>query len=139
MSFATKITYATALTMLNSFLALLNSGTRGYIELRTGAPPSDADAAASGTLLATHQLQNPAFGAPSDLNPNVQVNANTIADATFVATGTVGHFRVYQAGGTVLMQGTAGTTGCDLIVGNTAAVINNLSHIVSWALTQREG
>ncbi len=45
-------------TEADAFAALLNNG---YFELRTGTQPASADDAATGTLLGTINLNNPAF------------------------------------------------------------------------------
>lgn len=85
--------------------ALIDSGGPGILVCRTGAPPTNVGDVDSGTLLATLTFSATSFGAPS----TGVATANAItSDSSADASGTVGHFRIKQAGGTTLIQGTAG-------------------------------
>lgn len=77
--------------------AKANSGT---IQIRTGAP-NDPDSAATGTLLGTLTMSATAFGNAADDGTNATSTANAITDDSSAdATGTAGHFRVLDSGGT---------------------------------------
>lgn len=75
--------------------------TGGTIKLYTGAQPASPATAASGTLLATIVLPNPAFGAPAtgvaSMGDPASVNA--------VATGTAGWARFADRDGNVCWDG----------------------------------
>lgn len=100
----------------------------GYIELRTGTKPASPQVAATGTLLATLNLSNPAFGNFS----NGQATANAIApDNNIAATGTATWFRIYNRDsvpiidGDVTIQGGGGDielTSVNLVRGGTVTV-----------------
>lgn len=103
---ATRLLAATANAMADAACALCNGGS---IEIRTGAQPATAATAASGTLLATFTLPNPAYGAAAngvatlDADPDLEVNG--------VADGTAGWFRVKTSGGTTVRDGAITATG----------------------------
>lgn len=97
----------------------------GYIQVRTGAAPTNTTDANSGTLLATLTFSDPAFGAAS----SGVATANAItSDSSVDATGTPGHFRAFDSNNVCIWQGTAGSgqeldisglVGGDLIAGGT--------------------
>lgn len=108
-------------TLQNAFLttAVLNLFNGGVIEIRTGTQPANANATATGTVLTTLTLGNPAFGSIT----NGSSSANTIATVTAAATGTAGYARVYQTGGTVvLMDLSVGTSASNLVL-TTASIL----------------
>lgn len=68
----TRIANAAAAAAVNSVVDLLDGGAgAGYIEIRTGAQPASVGTAASGTLLGTLTLSDPAFGNATSANPAV--------------------------------------------------------------------
>lgn len=94
----------------------------GTLKLYTGAQPATPNTAASGTLLATVTLVDPAFTA-------AVTGSKTLADpapVTGVADGTAGWWRIADSDGNAVIDGTAGTTGTDLIL-NTATISNGVS------------
>lgn len=107
---------------------LLNGGT---IEIRTGAPGA-IDSAPTGTVLATLSINATAFGAASAGS----ATANAIVDVTAAAAGTAGHYVAKDSGGNAERNGTAGTSGTDMILNNTAFGVGDDVSIVSWTYTQ---
>lgn len=75
----------------------------GTIKVYTGAQPATANDPATGTLLLTWTLADPAFGAPVagvatlDTTPVITTNA--------VAAGTAGWFRVADSTGVTVVDG----------------------------------
>ncbi len=119
---------------VNGVTALLDTGS--YLQIRTGAPPTNVADADSGTLLATHALASDAFGDAS----GGTAAADTIADDTDVdANGDPGHFRVKNSSDETIFQGTAGTSGADCIVSVASYTAGGTSHVVSLTLTQPIG
>ncbi len=108
--------------------ALLNGGT---IEIRTGAPAA-VDSAPTGTILATLNINATAFGAAS----SGSATANAIVDVTATGAGTAGHYVAKDSGGNVERNGTAGTSGTDMILNNTTFGIGDDVSITSWAYSQ---
>jgi hypothetical protein len=93
----------------NGIVDLVDGGAAaGYIEFRTGAPPTNPGDADSGTLLATCTMSDPAFGAAD----TGVATANSVSSDTSVdASGTPGHFRIKDSDGVVIGQGTVTITG----------------------------
>jgi hypothetical protein len=136
MTASPRVSNAAAKAALDARLTLL--GTAGYIEIRTGAPPTNVEDAATGTLLSTHVLSNPAFAASIDANPGARATANGIGSSLAVANGTAGWFRAYDSGGTGIIQGNVGTSASDLIMATTTVVIGLNIAISSWTVNQPE-
>ena len=88
--------------MLNAVEAAV--GTAPILEIRTGAPPANTAAVATGTLLCSMTL-------PSDWMSPAASGQKTLSgtwqDASADATGTAGHFRIRQ-GSLCHMHGTVG-------------------------------
>lgn len=116
---------------------LLNAGTGpGEIRLYSGSQPASAESAATGTLLATFTLNDPAGTVAAgvltlDVDPGISTTA--------VATGTAGWFRATDSAGTTVFDGSAGTSGADLILNTTAISSGGTVSITSGTLTQSAG
>ena len=81
--------------MADALDAIIDGGTgNAIIRFFTGTQPASAATAASGTLLATLTLNDPAFA--SAIIGSKAANSIT-SDTSIDATGTVGWFRVYNA------------------------------------------
>lgn len=79
----------------------------GYLEIRTGVQPASANDAASGTLLATVVMGDPAYGAPAG---GVAAAADPApVDAT--GAGDAGWFREYDSDGATVRDGNVTATG----------------------------
>lgn len=97
-------------TLRNAQLDTIEShiGSSPKLQIRTGAPPANAAAADSGTLLCEMAL-------PADWLSNAAAAAiakNGTWSGTGVAAGDAGHWRIKDnAGTTTHMQGTATATG----------------------------
>jgi hypothetical protein len=122
---------------------LLNSGK---IEIFTTAQPTDANTALGAqTLLSTMTFGSTAFISPAVASGSagskiVTATANTIAsDTSAAATGTAAWFRAYKSDGTtVVMDGSVGTSGCDLNLNTTSIVAGATVSCTSFTITQAE-
>jgi hypothetical protein len=110
-------------------------GTSPILKIRTGAAPAACATADSGTVLATCNL-------PSDWMSAASVGSKALSgtwqDTSADNTGTAGHFRIYDSGGTTChMQGTVTATsgGGDLQVDNTSFAAGQQFVISSFTLT----
>ena len=107
---------------------LLNGGT---IEIRTGAAAA-IDSAPTGTVLATLTINATAFSAASAGSASF----NAISDVTASAAGTAAHYVAKDSGGNAERNGTAGTSGTDMILNNTTFGIGDDVSITSWTYAQ---
>jgi hypothetical protein len=137
------ISMLSAIAGLNAILALLNTGGAGSIKIYTGAPPATTLTGASGTLLSSGcTLSATAFptavdGATTGL---ATATASAISNDTNAAnTGTAGYFRALNGAGTVIVQGTVGTSAADMILNTTSIVAGSTVSITSWVVTLPDG
>ena len=100
----------------SGFDAVFNDGT---LEIRSGAQPSAASDAASGTLLASITLPADAFAAASS---GAKAKSGTWSDASANAAGTAGWFRMKNGDDSCRLDGsvTASGNGGDLTLDNTS-------------------
>lgn len=138
------LTNAVILGMLNAtgMATSFDAGTACVIEIYSGAVPADADAAEAGTLLATLTCTATTFASFVDqASPPAGVATfNAITSGAAGNTGTASHFRIKtQAGGTVVAQGTVGTSAADLILNTTAITSGSTVSITAATITLPEG
>ena len=108
-------------------------GTSAVMRIFTGSPPANCAAAASGTVLATVNLPTDWMAAASGGSKS---KSGTWEDLSADATGTAGHFRVYDSGVTTChMQGTVGTSGTDMIVNSTSFTAGQSFTVNTFTLT----
>ena len=90
-------------------------GAGSIIEIRSGAKPATPETAASGTLLASITISG---SWTSTLGVLTAADPGAVSPA---ASGTAGHVRVKQSGGTAVLDGTVTATGGggDLQLGST--------------------
>jgi hypothetical protein len=104
-------------------------GTSAQLKVRTGAPPANCAAADTGTVLATMTLPADWMAAAA---AGSKALSGTWQDASADATGTAGHFRVYDSAGTTChIQGTAGTN----VVLTTSALTAANGNVLTFAAT----
>jgi len=110
-------------------------GTAAIMRIRTGAAPASCATADSGTVLATLNL-------PSDWMANAasgsKAMSGTWQDSAADASGTAGHFRIYDSGGsTCHLQGSVTATGGggDLQVDNVSFATGQQFTVTSFTLT----
>jgi len=133
---------ATAVATMNALAALFNSG---YVEIYSGSQPTDANTAVGAQVkLSTLTLGSTAFGSAaasgSAGSKIVTITANAIGSDTNAAnTGTAAWFRAYKSdNSTVIMDGSAGTSGCDMTINTTAIVAGATVSATSFVITTNE-
>lgn len=110
------------------------TGTAALLTLRTGAQPANCAAANSGTVVATINLPSDWMNAASG---GTKTKLGTWSDASADAGGTIAHWRLHDTGGTVChAQGSAGTSGTDLILDNNVVLITQTITINTWTFTE---
>lgn len=99
-------------------VAVLCNG--GFLRVYDGSQPPNANTAVSTqNLLVTLNFNATAFSSPV----NGVATANAIAGANGVYTSTATWFRIVKSDGvTVVLDGTVGTSGCDMNFANTAII-----------------
>ncbi len=110
-------------------------GTAPLLRIYSGSAPANCAAAASGTLLAEATLPSDWMAAA---NSGSKALSGTWQDASANATGTAGHWRLYDSGGTTChAQGTVTATGGggDLTLDNTSIASGQSVTITSFTIT----
>jgi hypothetical protein len=123
--------YQLSTTVRNARLDTVEStiGTSAQLKVRTGAPPANCAAADTGTVLATMTLPADWMAAAA---AGSKALSGTWQDASADATGTAGHFRIYDSAGTTChVQGTAGTN----VVLTTSALTAANGNVLTFAAT----
>jgi len=135
----TRISTTARTLMADALVDLLDGGSGpGVLEIRTGAQPASVGTTATGTLLATLTLSDPAFG--SAVNGVATASAIT-SDFSADATGTAGWFRALDSNGAAVIDGSVSASGGggDLILNDTAVVAGGTIAVSSWTFTQSAG
>lgn len=118
----------------DALVDLIDGGaSAGYIQIRTGAAPTNPGDANSGTLLATLTFSDPAFGAAS----SGQATASAItSDSSADASGDAGHFRIFDSNNVCIGQGTCDETGSpDMLFDEKSIVAGGVVAITSMTIT----
>lgn len=103
-------------------------GASAIMRIRTGAAPANCAAADTGTVLATVTLPADYMNAAANGSKTL---LGTWQDASADATGTAGHFRIYDSLGTTChIQGTVTITG-----GGGEMTVDNTSFATGQAFT----
>ncbi len=127
--------YSTAIRNARLDAVESTTGTSAILRIRTGAPPATCATADSGTVLATCTLPSDWMAAASG---GTKALAGTWQDTSADASGTAGHFRIYDSGGTTChIQGTVTATGGggDMTVDNTSFAAGQSFTVNSFTLT----
>jgi hypothetical protein len=110
-------------------------GTSAILRIRSGTPPANCAAADTGTVLA-------AITCPSDwmaaASSGSKSKSGTWEDLSADATGTAGHFRLYDSAGTTChLQGTVTATGGggDMEVSSTSFTAGQSFTVTTFTLT----
>ncbi len=121
--------------MLDAFDASVNNGGgTATMEIRSGAKPATPETTATGTLLATINLANPAFATAATGSMDI---AGVPLSATAAATGTAGYARIKDRAGTAVADGTVTATGGggDVQIASTSVVSGTTVRVTGGALT----
>lgn len=110
-------------------------GASAILRIRTGSAPANCAANDTGSVLATINLPSDWMAAASAGSKSL---SGTWQDINADASGTAGHFRIYDSSGTTChMQGTITQTGGggDMTLDNTNIAINQQILISGFTLT----
>jgi hypothetical protein len=136
---ATRISNAARSAAADGIVDLLDAGAGpGKIEIRTGGQPASVGAAATGTLLGTLTLSDPAFGAAvNGVATAGAITGDTAADNT----GVAGWFRSYDSNNNAVIDGSITVTGGggDMTLDNINIVAGGAINVTSWTATMPAG
>ena len=110
-------------------------GTAPILKIRSGSKPANCAAADQGTVLATITLPSDWLSAPS---AGVSGMVGTWEDDSTDDSGIIGHFRLYDSGGTTChLQGTATLVGSggDMTVNSAVVTAGSTFTINSFTAT----
>lgn len=110
-------------------------GTSATLRIRTGTAPANCAAADTGTVLATITCPTDWLAAASSGSKSI---TGTWQDLSADATGTAGHFRLYDSAGTTChLQGTVTATGGggDMEVSSTSFTAGQSFTVNTFTLT----
>jgi len=105
----------------------------GTIKVYSGSQPATADTAASGTLLATFTLADPAFSAAA--SGVKDLDADPDLSTTAAATGTAGWARCADSDGVTVFDGSVGTSATDYIINTTSVTSGQTVTLTLGAIT----
>jgi hypothetical protein len=137
---ATRLPTAARNAAADAVVDLADAGSgAATVQVRTGSQPASANDAATGTLLVTITLNDPAFGAASSGVATLDVDP--ALTATAVATGTAGWFRMLDSTGATVMDGAVTATGGggDLTLASTSIASGTEVSITSGTVTMPAG
>ncbi len=111
-------------------------GASPILKIRSGPKPVSCAAADMGTVLSTLDL-------PADwmlpASNGAKSKSGTWEDLTADATGTGGHFRVYDSLGACRLQGSYGTSGADMIGNSTSFNVGQAVTVTTFTIRDNNG
>lgn len=136
------VTNAVAQSMLTALATAADAGTAAVIEIYSGAVPANADATpTSPTTLAVLTCSATIASGYSDTGTAARMTLAAItSDTSADNTGTAAYFRIKtQSGGTVVAQGTVGTSAADLILNTVSITAGSTVAISAFTIDLPEG
>jgi hypothetical protein len=132
MALTTRLSTVAANAEADAVCAL---ASHGFLRIYEGAQPVSADTAPRSQLLAELAFGSPAFG------PAVEgvATANAIAPASATATGLPSWFRVVRGNGTMLFDGSVGTSGSNLNLTSVALSVGVVVQVDALTFTAPRG
>lgn len=137
---ATRLPTAARNAAADAVVDLADAGSgAATVQVRTGSQPASANDAATGTLLVTITLNDPAFGAASSGVATLDVDPELTGTA--VATGTAGWFRLLDSTGATVLDGSVTATGGggDMTLASTSIASGAEVSITSGSVTMPAG
>ncbi len=124
--------------MADALVDLLDAGSgAATLQIRSGTRPAGPGTTATGPLLATVTLGDPAFGSASSGVATMVDPASVLA----VASGTASWFRILDSNSLAIIDGKVGATssGADLELGTTSLTTGLTVDITGGTITQPAG
>lgn len=132
---ATRLSGAAASAAADAVTTLLDAGAGpATIEVRDGAQPATVATPATGTLLGTFTLNDPAFAAA--VAGVAALDVSPAVSFTGVAPGTAGWFRAFDSNGVAVFDGACATSGAQLNLSTTTISIGLVVTVTAGSYTQ---
>jgi hypothetical protein len=132
-----RLAAATRNAAADAIVDRLDAGSgAGTLLVYTGSAPSSSDDAATGTLLLTFTLADPAFGAAS---AGVASGASLPRSAVAVAAGTAGWARLLDSDSTKIADLSVGSAGTDVVLSTTTITLGRTVNLTALTLTMPAG
>lgn len=110
---------------------IVYAGTAAIIHIYSGTQPANANTAISTQTLLVALNVSGSFGTDS----NGTITLSSVTSATAVATGTASFFRITKSdNSTVVMDGSVGTSGTDMILDNVSIATGQTVSITSGTI-----
>lgn len=107
------------------------AGSGAIIHIYQGTQPADANTSIGSATLLVSLTVTGSFGTDS----NGTITLSSVANGTAVATGTAQFFRITKSdNSTVVMDGSVGTSGCDMNLNNTNIATSQVVSITSGTI-----
>ena len=107
------------------------AGSGAIIHIYQGTQPADANTSVGAATLLVSLTVTGGFGTDTDGT----ITLSSVANGTAVATGTAQFFRITQSdNSTVVMDGSVGTSGCDMNLNNTSIATSQVVSITSGTI-----
>lgn len=136
---AVRLPTASRNAAADAVVDLLDAGAgAATIQIRTGSQPASANDAATGTLLVTFTMADPAFGAAS---AGVATAASVPRTATGAAAGTAGWARALDSTGATVVDGSVTATGGggDITMDTTTVSVGLTVNLTALTVTMPAG
>lgn len=136
MALTPSISSAARSAAADAVTTLINAGTPpGLLRIYSGTIPTDANTALGAqVLLGTLTMANPAFAAAA---AGVATAGAIASDTSADATGTASFFRILNAAGVCILQGSVGTSAADLVLSSTAITLGGTIAVSAFTFTQQ--
>jgi hypothetical protein len=122
-------------SMMNALAAAIDAGSAGAtLEIRSGTQPANADATATGTVLATFTFADP-FNDTGSSAGVLTIDAAPDLSTTASATGTATWGRIKDSSGNTILDGTVGTSGSTFNITSTSIVSGQTVTLTSGTFT----
>jgi hypothetical protein len=119
----TRLDPETANAACDVMVDRVDVGGAGRIEVYTGGQPAKVADAATGVLLVTFTLANPAYGNAGQFSAGVAALLGVPISAVAVAGGTAGWFRVFNGAGAKVRDGSLGAQPSNQLTLSAASMV----------------
>jgi hypothetical protein len=132
---ASNLKYSAALKNAQQNAITAQAGANAVLNLYSGVQPANPDTAITTQVLLASLACAATFAAGASAGV-LTVNAISNGTGTAGAAGGTAAtwYRLTTSGGTALVDGSVGTTGCDLNLVNTSIATGQTVEVSSWAL-----